>query len=278
MTVWGAFGVAAAVMFLPWALMPGRPNDEVRGFLRLLWWVNALYCEFWHRLEVRGVAPLPDKGPAILICNHTCCIDHVILQATTRRMLGFMIARELYHHWFYHPFVALTGCIPVRRDGRDLSATRAALRALEEGRVLPVFPEGRISPTSGRELGEGKPGVAFLALRAGVPVIPAYIWGTPKTNKVVRSFLTPSKARVTFGPPIDLSVFDREGRAGRDEVDGVTRRLMEAIRSLRDDALGLAGPPVAEAADRHVSSGSWAHDADRPDGDPRALPRERAAS
>ena len=146
-----------------------RRPGEIRGVVRLLWRLNAFYCAFWHRLEVVDRDPLPTEGPAILISNHTCCIDHMLLQAATRRLLGFLIARELYDFWFFRPFCRVGGCIPVRRDGNDIAAMRAALRVLEEGRVVPIFPEGRILPTSGRELGEAKPGVAFIALRAGVP-------------------------------------------------------------------------------------------------------------
>jgi 1-acyl-sn-glycerol-3-phosphate acyltransferase len=275
MSFWGVFGIAAGVLFAPWALMPRRKHDDMRGVVRLLWCLNALYCEVWHRLEVKGTPPVPESGPAILISNHTCCIDHVILQATTRRLLGFMIARELYDYWLFRPFVALSGCIPVRRDGRDLSATRAALRALQEGRILPVFPEGRILPTSGRELGEGKPGVAFIAARARVPVIPAYICGTPETNKVTRSFLTPSRARVYFGAPVDLSDLTSDGRA---DLDAVTDRFMGAIRGLRDTAQGEAGTRPDPTAGGAVRTPEGATDVRRSVGDPRAFSRGRAAS
>jgi 1-acyl-sn-glycerol-3-phosphate acyltransferase len=278
MSVWGAFGIAAAFLLAPWVLMPRRDGGETGGLVGPLWWLNALYCAFWHRLEVRGRPPIPETGPAILICNHTCCIDHVILQAATRRLLGFMIARELYEYWLFRPFVARAGCIPVNRDGRDLSATRAALRALEAGRVLPVFPEGKITPASGRALGEGKPGVAFIALRAGVPVIPAYIWGTPETNKVARSFLTPSHAHVTFGPPVGLSDLTASGHAAHADIGEVTGRLMGAIRALRDEIQGPPRSAEAVAAGPAGESPTGPTDAERTGGRRRAVPAGRAAS
>ena len=69
-------------------------------------------------------------------------------------MLGFMIAREYYEWRKISYFCKLVDCIPVNRDGRDLQATRTALRALEAGRVLPIFPEGKVTPASGEVLGE----------------------------------------------------------------------------------------------------------------------------
>jgi 1-acyl-sn-glycerol-3-phosphate acyltransferase len=224
------------VLISPWVLRPRRdPKPEVRGLLRLLWWINAAYCAGWHRLET-GRAPLPEHGPAILVANHTCGIDNFLLQAGCRRVLGFLIAQDWYDQWLCHPFCVLLGCIPVRRDGRDVAATRAALRALEQGRVVPIFPEGKITPSSGRQIGEGKAGAAYIALHARVPVIPAYIRGTPPTADIWEALYTPSHARVSYGPPIDLSDLGRDGRADKADIAAATERLMGAIRVLRDRA------------------------------------------
>jgi 1-acyl-sn-glycerol-3-phosphate acyltransferase len=227
------------ILFLPGALAPSRrATPEIHGVIRLLWWLNLWYCHVVHRLQSTGPAPLPERGAAILIANHTCGIDHMILQAATRRLLGFIIAKEFYDFWACRPFCRMIGCIPVRRDGRDLAALRAALRALEEGRVVPIFPEGKILPTSGRELGEGKSGVAFIALHARVPVIPAYIRGTPETSNVWKALLTPSRARIVFGAPIDLSEFPPSLPIDKPTLAAVTERLMDAIRELRQASLG----------------------------------------
>lgn len=248
MSPWGALGLAVAVLVSPWFLLGRRGATEIRGFVRALWWLNAFYCAFWHRLKVMERDPLPRSGPVILVSNHTCCIDHMLLQASTRRALGFLIAKELYEFWVFRPFCRMIGCIPVRRDGKDVAAMRAALRALKEGRVVPIFPEGRITPTSGRELGEGKPGVAFIALHAGAPVIPAYIRGTPETNQVGRSLRTPSHSRLVFGPPVDLSDLLGGGKAERDQLEEVTKRIMDAIRALRDlDCDGTRRDPPESA-------------------------------
>jgi 1-acyl-sn-glycerol-3-phosphate acyltransferase len=230
--------LSVLLLFLPHLLLPRRARPEIHGLLRVLWWLNRLYCGLVHRVEIETVAPLPEHGPAMLISNHTCGIDHMLLQAGAQRVLGFMVAREYYEFWAFRPFCLVIDCIPVNRDGRDLAATRAALRALEKGRVVPIFPEGRILPRSGREMGEGKPGVAFIALRAKVPVIPAYIRGTPETNDILKSLITPSNAKVVFGPPIDLSPYtNAEDRHEKANLDEVTERLMSAIRALRASAL-----------------------------------------
>jgi 1-acyl-sn-glycerol-3-phosphate acyltransferase len=242
--------LAVVLLLLPWILAPSRGEPlEIRGFKRVVWWINAFYAAFWHRLEVVGRAPLPEHGPALLISNHTCGIDPMILQAGCRRVLGFMIAQEFYDAWYCRPFCHLTGCIPVRRDGHDLAATRAALRALAEGRVVPIFPEGRITPTSGREFAPAKPGAAFIALHARVPVVPAYISGTPETNDVLRALQTPSRARLIFGPQVDMSRFDQCEHLDRDQLAEATEILMGSIRALRESA-PIGGAADEKAADR----------------------------
>jgi 1-acyl-sn-glycerol-3-phosphate acyltransferase len=248
MSPWLLLALSVLLLAIPVALRPRMPpTGEFGGFLAFLWGVNRAYCVLVHGLRTEP-APLPESGPAILISNHTCNIDHFLLQAGSRRKLGFMIAREYYDFWAFRPFCRMIGCIPVNRDGKDTAATRAALRALKEGRVLPIFPEGRILPTSGEEIGEGKPGVAFIASRANVPIIPAYIRGTPRANYFLRSFFTPSTARVVYGRPIDPSEFPSpEGHdAERAALAASTDRLMGAIRALRDRVVleeqGPSGP------------------------------------
>lgn len=219
---------------------PAPPESaELRGPIILLWWINRVYTSFWHRLEIENAPPLPANGPAILISNHTCGIDHLLLQASTRRLIGFMIAQEFYENWIFRPFCKAIGCIPAKRDGRDQTALRLSLRALRDGRVLGIFPEGRISPTSGREFLDVKPGAMFIALREGVPVIPAYISGTPPTREIGEALMSRSHARVVFGPLVDLSdLVEHKGHAEeRARLDQATDRIMGAIRALRDRRL-----------------------------------------
>lgn len=212
---------------------------EIRGPLRWLHRGFRLYCTLWHGLRVEGYAPLPESGPAILIANHTCGIDHMLLQSASRRLLGFMIAREYYESRWLHWICSHIGCIPVNRDGRDLSAIRAGMRTLGEGRVLPIFPEGAIVPASGRRLGAMRPGSAYLAIRARVPVLPAYIIGTPPTDEILESLATPSRARIVFGAPIDLSDIPPD-RAGDKAVQAeVSARFERALRALQARAVAI---------------------------------------
>jgi 1-acyl-sn-glycerol-3-phosphate acyltransferase len=239
MNPWTPLALAVSMLALPVAFRPPKPRDdrEFTGLLAILWRINVVYCAVVHRLKTEP-APLPRVGPAILIANHTCNIDHFLLQAGSRRKLGFLISRSYYDVWAFRPFCRLVDCIPVNSDGKDSSAPRAALRALGEGRILPLFPEGRMHPMSGLEIGEARPGVAFLATKAKVPVVPAYIRGTPRSKQFLVSFFTPSESRVYYGEPIDPSQFViPEGHdSQRAALAATTERLMDAIRALKDRA------------------------------------------
>ena len=226
--------------FLSHAARATRRDDampEIRGLLRMMHRGFRIYCALWHQLRTEGYAPLPETGPAILISNHTCGIDHMLLQAGSRRLLGFMIAREYYESPWLHWICSFIGCIPVNRDGRDVAAIRAALRALGEGRVLPIFPEGRILPASGRQLGEMRPGSAYIAIRAGVPVVPAYIIGTPQTDEILESLVTPSQARLFFGDPIDLSDISPDLAGDKAVQADVSARFQQALLALQARAV-----------------------------------------
>jgi 1-acyl-sn-glycerol-3-phosphate acyltransferase len=245
MSSWALLLVTAGLLLIPTiahlagaAGLPRQARPEIHSYLRVLWAINALYCIFLHQFKKIGRAPLPDFGPAILICNHTCGIDHMLLQAGCHRVLGFMVAREYYEWPWVHPWCRLVRCIPVNRDGRDVSAMRAAFKALKDGRVLPIFPEGHIVPASGRRLGEIKPGTAFLAVRAQVPVVPAYIWGTPETDEIVRALVTPSRSRLIFGEPIDLSDIDPDRAGDRVVQAEVSERFKQALLSLQARVFG----------------------------------------
>ena len=160
----------------------------------------------------------------------------MLLQAKSRRLLGFMVAREYYEMPSIRWICRYVGCIAVNRDGRDFAAIRTAMRALEAGRVLPIFPEGHIVPASGRRLDEMKPGTAYLAIGARVPVIPAYVYGTPLTDQIMEALATPSRASVIFGEPIDLSDIGPE-RAGDKEAQAeVSARFKRAFLDLQQRA------------------------------------------
>ncbi len=156
----------------------------------------------------------PEHGPAIIVANHTSPVDPVILwlghfrgfRKPRLRVIGFMMAREYYIGGAIGWVCRSMQSIPVDRDGKDMSPVKEALQRLKDGKLLGLFPEGKLNVASPNEqLLPGGTGVAWLALKAKVPVIPIFIKGAPRSDSMVKAFFTWSNARVKYGPPIDLS-------------------------------------------------------------------------
>ena len=137
-----------------------------------------------------------------------------------------MMAKEYYDlkpmGWIFRVVQA----IPVERNGRDMGATRAALRALERGQVLGVFPEGKIETT--RKLLPFQIGIALLAIKSNVPVYPAYLDGTQRGKEMIEAFSRPNRAVVTFGPAVE---FDRSSTT-RQSLEQATEKIRDAINNL----------------------------------------------
>jgi 1-acyl-sn-glycerol-3-phosphate acyltransferase len=194
-----------------------------------------MYARVWHGLTWNGPAPLPAKGPAILIANHTCSADPAFLQAGCRRPLSFLIAREYYRDlpWARRLFDYL-GAVPVGRNGRDVAAVRQGLLRLSEGRVLCIFPEGGLHAAGRGRMRRGKGGAALLALRSRAPVYPAFISRGPGHRNVPRAWLLPSRTSIIYGPAVDLSAYyDRP----------IDRRLVEEVTALLMQRIAELGPP-----------------------------------
>jgi 1-acyl-sn-glycerol-3-phosphate acyltransferase len=204
-------------------------NDHVSSkpiiiFMALL---DRFVARLWHHTVVRRRPCLPKAGAAILVCNHTSGLDPFILQSVLGRIVIWMMATEYYNikamTWFFRAIDA----IPVDRNGRDMASVRAGLRALKEGRILGIFPEGRIEPSD--ELLPFQTGVAMMAIRTGVPVYPAFLNGTQRGKTMAQAFLRRNRVTVAFGPEIE---FDRTDTS-REGLEAATERIKAAVERLR---------------------------------------------
>ncbi len=161
-------------------------------------------------------------GPAILICNHTSSLDPILIQAPVPRFIHWMMAREYFEMKSLRWAFELLDTIPVDRGHRDTSATRAALRALNDGKLLGIFPEGRIELT--RHLLPFEPGVAMLARRSGAGIYPAYLDGSQRGHEIRTVFNHRQHANLVFGPMVNPGHSDRETtEAMRSAIENLER-------------------------------------------------------
>jgi 1-acyl-sn-glycerol-3-phosphate acyltransferase len=175
--------------------------------LWLLYIIDSLYCRLCFHLRANRPCPFLDVAPAILIANHRSVVDPGMLWAgmTNRRPLEFLTAQEYFGFPGLRFIFKALRSIPVERDGKDMTATRIALRRLKEGRIVGVFPEGRIN--TGPGLLQGDTGIAWLALHSRAPVYPAFIHNAPQGQTMLSSLYTFTRVRITWGDPVDLSAY-----------------------------------------------------------------------
>ncbi len=186
--------------------------------------------ERFFGLTVEGREHLPEHGPFIIAANHHNYLDGVVLASAVSAPIAFLVMPRVWRATPLHPVLhRRIGSIQVDLDRPDPRALRRALDALAMGRVVGIFPEGPFS-VRGR-LEHGLPGVGLLALRSGVPVVPAGILGTYEAL-VGRRFYVPRRRPfvVRFGPARRFTTAGpARPRVARLEV---TERIMADIANL----------------------------------------------
>ncbi len=228
-----AYAVLAAIV-VAWQILrcPGGWRVSV------LYFIERLHCSMVFHWRSNRRCPLPAQGPAIVIANHRSPADPMILWMNNHLRadgsdictISFLMAREYYNIPGLNFICEAMESIPVDRNGRDMGPTRTALRRLQAGDFVGVFPEGGINTGDG--LLEANPGVAWLALRAKVPVYPFFIHGSPQGKSMVEPFYTFTRVRVDYGDPIDLTPYFGQR---------VTQELMREVTDLLMDRLAEVG-------------------------------------
>jgi 1-acyl-sn-glycerol-3-phosphate acyltransferase len=148
--------------------------------------------------KVEGVENVPASGAAILMINHIAFIDPIVVMHVLERNIVPLAKAEVYDYPVVGIFPHLWGVIPVRREEFDRRAVQQVLQVLKAGEIVLVAPEGTRSPS----LTQGKEGIAYLASRSGVPVVPVAIDGTKgfPALRGTRAWRGPG-AQLRFGRP-----------------------------------------------------------------------------
>ena len=132
-----------------------------------------------YRIRKAGLEQIPERGPAVLVCNHVSFVDALVIAGCVRRPIRFV----MYYKIFQIPLLSFVfrtaGAIPIasRKEDPELleRAFERIAESLEEGHLLCVFPEGRI--TSDGAMSEFRPGIERIVQRNPVPVIPIALRG-----------------------------------------------------------------------------------------------------
>ncbi|GAA4886874.1 lysophospholipid acyltransferase family protein [Saccharopolyspora cebuensis] len=197
------------------------------------------------RTRVRGLHHIPAEGPALIVLNHVSHLDPVFDAVTVHRAARvprFMAKNSLWNVPVLRNVLVGVEQIPVFRGTVDAQkALRQAHEALENGKVVLIYPDGTITKDPDGWPMTPKLGVARLALTHDVPVIPAARWGTRAVYDHYRKKFRPlprKRIDFAFGEPMDLSAH-RDGELDTPklrEVSGLAMgRVRELLGEIRDE-------------------------------------------
>ena len=171
-----------------------------------------------YRVKVTGKENLTD-GAAVLCANHSSLLDPVLIAIglTAKYPLNFMAKKELFKNRVFGGIISALGAFPVDRDSADLGTIRKSIEVLKGGGKLLLFPEGRRVRDGHLDCNDVKTGVAMIAMRANVPIIPIYLSGNKKIFR---------KTVLSIGKPIIPE--KREGTSS----ENYKRIATEAFRAI----------------------------------------------
>jgi 1-acyl-sn-glycerol-3-phosphate acyltransferase len=197
-----------------------------------------------YKPEITGLENVPTDGPVIIAGNHVSFADEFFTPLAARRQVNYLAKAEYFNapglrgramaRFFY-----ACGHVPVERDSTRAAAASIdiCVEKLAEGRAFGIYPEGTRSP-DGR-LYKFRTGVARVALRSGVPVVPVGLVGTRDVQPPGDKMWHRAPVAVHFGPALDFS--------GRAEDERSSRSLREITEAVRTAVQSLSGQEYVDS-------------------------------
>ena len=155
------------------------PSKGVPLLLRFAGVLSRTLLRLGAKVTVEVDGDIPREGPLIVVANHISNADPPLVAGWLTPMLGRQMHILAKQALFVGPvgwILKKLGATPVKAGGSDIEAYRVARAVLDRGDVLCIFPEGTRSPTGVMQ--EPKPGVAMLATRTSVPILPVGVSGS----------------------------------------------------------------------------------------------------
>lgn len=170
--------------------------------------------------KVYGRENVPMKGGAIVAPNHCSNWDPLLAGVALPRMVYFMAKEELFRNYFMNKICRALGAFPLHRGAIDKTAMRTSFSILKRGDLLGIFPEG--TRVHGGKLGRFHSGMASLALRTGMPIVPMALIGT------ATAFSPKEPIMAVIGKPVSVG----KGKPTADNIEKVNNIVRNEIENL----------------------------------------------
>lgn len=219
--------------------------------MRLLRPQCALALRSYYRVKQHHPEFVPRTGPVLLASNHVGYLDGPLLFGLCPRLVHAMVKREMFVGRLGMALTAV-GQIPITRRHVDPRAVKLALRALRDDKVVAIYPEGTRGPGDGQFV---KPGLAYLAMCAGAPIVPVAVLGTRDPGQGI-DWVPPRGQRmeIVYGEPVvtPTSAWPRRREAVRELTAELQKTLIDHIaEAVRLTGIRLPGKaPNQEGPER----------------------------
>ena len=196
--------------------------------------IVTTFCRVWCRMTVEGTENVPPEGNFILAPTHRSILDTPIASGVTRRRLRFMGADKYWKNKAFGRLLTALGGFPVSRGTADREALKRSIAVLQGGEPLVLFPEGerKVGPIV-QPLFDG---ATYIAVKAGVPIIPVGIGGSERAMPKGAKFIRPRKLHVVVGKPIQAASIAASPKDQRDAARQLTADLHAELQRLFDIA------------------------------------------
>jgi 1-acyl-sn-glycerol-3-phosphate acyltransferase len=205
-----------------------------RIFFRVVRDLAMLLCRVYFRVTINGLENVPKHGAWVTAPNHRSNLDILIAGNCTRRRQRYMGKHTL---WAKEPFawiLSQLGGFPVTRGTVDREALQRCLDLVNAGQPLVLYPEG--TRLSGPNIGKLFDGVAYVAIKTQVPILPVGIAGTERAMAKGSKFIRPVRVHLEIGPPMMPPAAIDGRRVSRDLMHQVTEELQVEMQRLFDIA------------------------------------------
>ena len=180
--------------------------------------VLRLFCRVFFKYEVIGIENVPLEGNVIIAANHKSNLDPIFVASSmTTREVAAVAKKELFDHKILGFILKKLNTIPIDRENTGISTVKQILRAIKDGYVLGLFPEG--TRVKGKEFGQEKAGLSLFASKGKANVVPISVISTYKLF---------SRVKIYIGEPIDMSQYFKAKLTNEDH-ERISEEVMQVI-------------------------------------------------